>query len=265
MSSQPQQIVATLSEGAGVTTTRGDTHYVVTEHGVAYLHGRNLRERAMSLINIAHPDYRSDLLHQAKRRRIVYANQILPPTRHPYPQQYESNLTLKDGSKVFLRPIRPDDEPMMKEMFYSFSERTRYLRFHGPIKAFPHARLQVSCNVDYNEEMAMIGTIGDPGSEEVVAVGRYLHDAANDTAEVAFVVRDDWQNRGLGKTLFGRLVEIGRERGIEQFFAEVLPENIPMLRVFHHADCNVITKSEGDVVHVTIDLRPEIKPTPANA
>jgi acyl-CoA hydrolase/GNAT superfamily N-acetyltransferase len=259
------RIVATLSEGAGVTTTRGDTHYVVTEHGVAYLHGRNLRERAMSLINVAHPDYRSDLLHEAKRRRIVYANQILPPTRYPYPQEYESTVTLKDGSKVFMRPIRPDDEPMMKEMFYSFSERTRYLRFHGPIKAFPHARLQVFCNVDYNEEMAIIGTIGDPGSEEVVAVGRYLHDAANDTAEVAFVVRDDWQNRGLGKTLFGKLVEIGRERGIEKFFAEVLPENIPMLRVFHHADCNVITKSEGDVVHVTIDLRPETKPAPTNA
>ena len=99
--------------------------------------------------------------------------------------------------------------------------------------------------MDYNEEMALIGTIGEPGSEEVVAVGRYLHDAANNTAEVAFVVRDDWQNRGLGKTIFGKLVEIGRERGIERFFAEVLPENIPMLRVFHHSDCNVSTTSGG--------------------
>jgi len=254
------RIVATLSEGAGVTTTRGDSHYIVTEFGVAFLHGRNLRERAMSLINIAHPDFRSDLLHKAKRRRIVYANQILPPTRNPYPQQYEFTATLKDGSKAFIRPIRPDDEPMMKEMYYSFSDRTRYLRFHGPIKSFPHARLQVFCNVDYNEEMALIGTIGEPGSEEVIAVGRYLHDPANNTAEVAFVVHDDWQNRGLGKTLFGKLVEIGRERGIERFFAEVLPENIPMLRVFHHSDCTVSTNTEGDVVHVTIDLRPENKP-----
>jgi len=250
------RIVATLSEGAGVTTTRGDTHYVVTEYGVAYLHGRNLRERAMSLINVAHPDFRSDLLHQAKRRRIVYANQILPPTRCPYPQQYEFTAPLKDGTDVFIRPIRPDDEPMMKEMFYSFSERTRYLRFHGPMKSLPHERLQVFCNVDYNEEMALIGTVGEPGDEDVIAVGRYLHDAANDTAEVAFVVRDDWQNRGLGKTLFGKLVEIGRERGISRLFAEVLPENIPMLKVFHHSDCEVSTKTDGDVVHVTIDLRP---------
>ena len=164
------RIVASLAEGAGVTTTRGDTHYVVTEYGVAYLHGRNLRERAMSLITIAHPDFRSELLHKAKQRRIVYANQILPPAKQPYPSECELTATLKDGTKVFVRPIRPDDEPMMKEMFYSFSERTRYLRFHGPMKAFPHSRLQVFCNVDYNEEMALIALVGEPDEEEVVAI-----------------------------------------------------------------------------------------------
>jgi GNAT superfamily N-acetyltransferase len=108
--------------------------------------------------------------------------------------------------------------------------------------------------------MALISIIGEPGAEEVIAVGRYLHDAANDTAEVAFVVRDDWQNKGLGKILFGKLVKIARERGIEKLFAEVLPENIPMLRVFQHSDCEVSTKMDVDVVHVAIDLRPETKP-----
>jgi acyl-CoA hydrolase/GNAT superfamily N-acetyltransferase len=251
------RIVAKLAEGAGVTTTRGDTHYVVTEHGVAYLHGRNLRERAMSLIGIAHPDFRSELLHQAKQRRIVYANQILPPARHPYPEQYEWTDPLKDGSPVFVRPIRPDDEPMMKEMFYSFSERTRYLRFHGPMKALPHNRLQVFCNVDYSEEMALIALVGEPGDEDVIAVGRYLRDAADNSAEVAFTVRDDWQNKGLGTRLFNHLVEIGRERGIAVFRAEVLPENVPMLNVFHHSNCHVTTDAEGGVVHVTIVLNPQ--------
>jgi GNAT superfamily N-acetyltransferase len=251
------RVVANLSEGAGVTTTRGDTYYVVTEYGVAYLHGRNLRERAMSLINIAHPDFRGDLLHQAKKRRIVYANQILPPTRHPYPAEYEATVTLKDDSKVFVRPIRPDDEPMMKEMFYSFSERTRYLRFHGPMKTLPHDRLQVFCNVDYLEEMALIGVVGEPADEDVVAVGRYLHNAADNTAEVAFTVRDDWQGKGLGTHLFDQLVRIARERGIEKFVAEVLPENVPMLNVFHHSNCHVSTSTESGVVHVTIVLNPQ--------
>lgn len=251
------RIVATLAEGAGVTTTRGDVHYVVTEYGVAYLHGRNLRDRAMSLIGVAHPDFRSELLHKAKQRRIVYANQILPPMKSPYPAQYEWADKLKDGSRVFIRPIRPDDESMMKDMVYSFSERTRYLRFHGPMKAFPHARLQVFCNVDYNEEMALIALIGEPAEEDVIAVGRYMHDAAEDSAEVAFVVRDDWQNKGMGTCLFDHLVDIGRERGIKVFHAEVLPENVPMLNVFHHSNCHVTTSTEGGVVHVTIVLNPE--------
>ena len=251
------RIVATLSEGAGVITTRGDTHYVVTEYGIAYLHGRSLRERAMALINVAHPDFRSELLHKAKQRRIVYANQILPPARSPYPAKYESKVTLKDQSEVFLRPIKPSDEPMMKEMFYSFSERTRYLRFHGPMKSFPHERLQVFCNVDYKEEMAFIVVVGDPGEEDVIAVARYLHDQSDNSAEAAFTVRDDWQNKGLGTCLFNKLVEVARERGIETFRAEVLTENIPMLNVFRHSGCGVSTSTESGVVHMTIDLNPE--------
>ena len=215
----------------------------------------------MSLINIAHPDFRGDLLHQAKQRRIVYANQILPPTRSPYPAQYERRVELKGGTEVFLRPLRPDDEPLMKDMFYSFSERTRYLRFHGPMKSLPHNRLQVFCNVDYNEEMALTGVVGDPGSEEVVAVGRYTRDAADNSAEVAFMVRDDWQNKGLGTKLFDMLVEIGRERGIQRFHAEVLHENVPMLNVFHHSNCHVSTSTEANVVHVNIVLNPEHPPS----
>ena len=82
------------------------------------------------------------------------------------------------------------DEPMMKEMFYSFSERTRYLRFHGPMKSFPHARLQVFCNIDYEQEVTLICLVGQPGEEDVVALGCYLHDQGTNTAEVAFSVRD---------------------------------------------------------------------------
>ena len=256
------RIVATLSEGAGVITTRGDTHYVVTEHGVAYLHGRNLRERAMALINIAHPDFRSELLHKAKQRRIVYSNQILPPARSPYPAQYESTVALKDESRVLIRPIRPSDEPLMKEMFYSFSERTRYLRFRGPMKSLPHDRLQVFCNVDYQEEMAFIGVVGEPGGEEVIGVARYLYDPADNTAEAAFTVRDDWQNKGLGTRLFNKLVEVARERGIDKFRAEVLTQNIPMLSVFHHSGCAVSTRTESGVVHIAIDVHSESAAAP---
>jgi len=248
------RIVASLQDGAGVVTTRGDTHYVVTEYGVAYLHGRNLRERAMSLINIAHPDFRSELLHAAKRRRIVYRNQIMPPPARPYPAQLEASVKLKDGPEVFVRPIRPDDEPLMKDMFYSFSEKTVYLRYHGVLRSMPHNKLQVFCNVDYDTEMALIAVVGTAGQEEVIGVGRYMTDAVKLSAEMAFVVRDDWQRRGIGTFLFHRLVEIACSQGIHKLHAEVLAENSGMLKIFHRSGLGVETTSDGGVVGVHLEL-----------
>jgi acyl-CoA hydrolase/GNAT superfamily N-acetyltransferase len=254
------RIVATLQEGAGVITTRGDTHYIVTEHGVAYLHGKTLRERAMSLISIAHPGFRAELLHAAKRRRIVYPNQIMPPAQAPYPAQYEETLTLRSGENVFVRPIRPDDEPMMREMFYNFSEQTKYLRYHAAIKAMPHDKLQVFCTIDYDTEMALIGLAGPPGAEEVVGVARYMTDAEHATAEVAFAVQDNWQRKGLGTYFLGRLLQIARERGISAFHAYVLVENSGMLKIFHRSGLVVETQTEGDVVRVTMRVPPEKAP-----
>jgi acyl-CoA hydrolase/GNAT superfamily N-acetyltransferase len=251
------RIVATLQEGAGVITTRGDTHYIVTEYGVAYLHGKTMRERAMSLISIAHPDFRSELLHAAKRRRIVYPNQIMPPAQAPYPAEYEETFTTRDRDEVFVRPIRPDDEPMMREMFYEFSEKTKYLRYHAALKAMPHNKLQVFCTIDYDTEMALIALHGPPGSEQVVGVARYMTDAERHSAEVAFTVRDDWQRKGLGTYFFQRLVKIGRQRGIRTFHAYVLVENSGMLKIFHRSGLVVETQTEGDVVRVVMKLPPE--------
>jgi acyl-CoA hydrolase/GNAT superfamily N-acetyltransferase len=251
------RIVATLQEGAGVITTRGDTHYIVTEYGVAYLHGKTLRERAMSLISIAHPDVRAELLHAAKRRRIVYPNQIMPPAQAEYPAQYEETLTLAGGQKVFVRPIRPDDEPLMREMFYRFSEQTKYLRYHAAVKAMPHDKLQVFCNIDYETEMALIGLYGPPGAEEVVGVARYMTDAEHTSAEVAFAVQDSWQRKGLGTYFFERLLRIARERGIHTFHAFVLVENSGMLKIFHRSGLVVETQTEGDVVRVSMRVPAE--------
>ena len=255
------RVVPFLQEGAGVVTTRGDIHYVVTEYGIAYLYGRNLRERAMSLISITHPDFRAELLHAAKRRRIVYANQIMPPAQHPYPAQYETSIGLQDGTSVLIRPIKPDDEPLIKEMFYSFSAKTVYLRYHGQLRSMPHNKLQVFCNVDYQTEMALVGVVGAADNEDIVAVARYMTEATGDSAEMAFVVRDDYQRKGLGTYMFHRLLRIGQEQGIHRFDAEVLTENSGMLKIFHRSGLNVETSTDQGVVHVTMTT-PD-KPRPA--
>jgi acyl-CoA hydrolase/RimJ/RimL family protein N-acetyltransferase len=251
------RITAMLQEGAGVIGTRGDAHYIVTEYGVAFLHGKTMRERAMSLISIAHPDFRSELLHAAKRRHLVYANQIMPPAQAPYPKQFEETITLDDGRQIFVRPIRPDDESMMREMFYDFSEQTKYLRYHAALKTMPHNKMQVFCTVDYETEMAIIGVHGKPGEEQVVGVSRYMADPEGKSAEVAFTVRDEWQRHGLGTYFFNRLVQIGREKGINTFHAYVLVENSGMLKIFHRSGLVVETINEGEVVRVVMKL-PEI-------
>jgi len=222
----------------------------VTEYGIAYLHGRTLRERALALISIAHPDFRSELLHQAKRRRLVHLNQILPPPKKPYPSQYESTAVLRDGTVVRIRPIRPDDEPLMKEMFYSFTQQTVYLRFHSAIKAMPHEQLQLFCNIDYDTEMALVAVTGPVGQEEIIGMGRYLMDPSRDSAELAFVVRDDWQRKGLGTILFQRLIEIGKQNGIKTFWADVLVENSGMLKIFHKSGLDIESTKDGNIVHV---------------
>ncbi len=247
------RIVPFLQQGAGVVTTRGDIHYVVTEYGVAFLHGRTMRERAMSLISIAHPDFRSELLHAAKRRRLVYADQILP-SAHPYPKELEEVHRLRDGSELLIRPIRPDDEDKIKGMFYTFSEQTKYLRYHGTLKSLPHNKLQVFCNVDYDSEMALVVSRGQAGHEEILGVGRYMTNPGKRSAEMAFVVSDDWQRKGIGTHLFQRLVEIGKQAGLRQFNADVLPENSGMLKIFHRSGLNTETITDEGVVRVTMSL-----------
>ncbi|MFV2067565.1 MAG: GNAT family N-acetyltransferase [Pirellulales bacterium] len=243
------RIAPSILPGAGVVTTRGDVHYVVTEYGVAYLHGKTIRERAMALVAIAHPDFRAELLHAAKRRHLVYADQILPPT-HPYPAHLETRYTARNGQKLTIRPIKPSDEDQIKDMFYSFSEQTKYLRYHGTLKAMPHNKVQVFCNVDYDTEMALVAVRGTGGHEEIVAVGRYMTNPAKRAAEMAFVVADNLQRQGLGTYLFQRLLEIGKRQGICEFHADVLPENAGMLKIFHQSGMSTETATEEGVVSV---------------
>jgi acyl-CoA hydrolase/GNAT superfamily N-acetyltransferase len=230
------RIVPTLKPGAGVVTSRGDVHYVVTEYGVAYLHGKTIRERATALIQIAHPRFQPWLLAEAKERHLVYADQVEPPFVTPvYPEWVEQPLTLDDGRQVFIRPIRLTDEPPLREMFYALSEETVYHRFFQVLPTMPHRKLQEWLRVDYERQMVIVGTTGLEGDEAIVAVARYDLDERTNLAEVAFVVRDDFQGHHLATHLLARLIEVARANGIAGFTASVLADNMAMLRVFHAA------------------------------
>jgi acyl-CoA hydrolase/RimJ/RimL family protein N-acetyltransferase len=235
--------------GAGVVTTRGDVHYVVTEYGIADLWGRNVRERAMALINIAHPKFREELLAEAKRNHLVYDDQILP-TSAPYPRQWEGEETLRDGSRVTLRPVRSTDEPLMKDLFYSCSDQSIYERYFGYVKSMPHAKLQTIVNVDYTNEMTFVVLAEEDGRERLLGAGSYLRDRATNMADVAFLVQDDYQGHGVATILLRRLMASARENGIEGFTADVFAHNRAMLHVFHKSGCELKSTLDGDVYHI---------------
>jgi acyl-CoA hydrolase/GNAT superfamily N-acetyltransferase len=245
------RIVTHLTQGAGVVSSRSVVRYVVTEFGIAYLHGKTIRERALALINVAHPKFRERLLAEAKQLRYVYQDQILPPIFEPlYPGQWEVHQVLGNDQEVLFRPIKPTDERAVQEFFYSLPDQDIYYRFLSAMKVFPHRNTQSMCNIDYEHEMAIVGVIGEVGNETIVALGRYILDLKTNLAEVDFAVRAGWQRFGFGTFLLHYLCEIARSKGITGFTAYVLGANRRMLGVFQRVGYVVQTHLSDGIYEV---------------
>jgi acyl-CoA hydrolase/GNAT superfamily N-acetyltransferase len=250
------RIVPALKESSGVTLNRGDVRYVVTEYGIAYLHGKNVRERAMSLIAIAHPKFRPWLIEEAKKRGLVYRDQaFIPGKRGEYPESLETYRTTRTGMQLFLRPVKISDEPLLKDFFYSLSDRSMSRRFISARRDMPHERLQEFVIIDYTREITILALTGEVDNPFLVGVGQYGVDEATHTAEVAFAVRDDYQNRGIGTELLSYLTYLAKREGLLGFTAEVLVDNRPMLHVFEKGGFDIRRKTEAGVYDLQMTFR----------
>ena len=238
------RIVPFLKEGAGVTLSRGDVRYVVTEYGIAYLHGKNIQERAMDLIAIAHPDFRQWLVDEARELFLIYRDQEFFPGG--YPDALETHRITKAGLEILLRPVKISDEPLMKEFFYSLSDESMYLRFASARKDMPHRRLQEFVALDYSKVMVILAVIGREEKETVIGVGQFSVDENTHTAELAFVVKDEYQNKGVGAELNSYLTFLAKKQGLLGFTAEVLADNAPTLHLLEKMGYE-IEKSEAGV------------------
>ena len=227
------RILPYIKAGAGITLTRGDIHYVVTENGIAYLHGKNIRERAMELIAIAHPDFRPWLIEEAKKLNLIYADQaFIPGVKGEYPEDLETYRTTKAGVEIQLRPVKISDEPLIKDLFYSLSDNSMYTRFISFRQDMPHERLQDFVIIDYTKEVVILAFLTEGEKEELAGLGQYTIDEARHVADIAFVVTDRYQNQGIGTELLSYLIQLARRQGLLGFTAEVLVENEPMLHLF---------------------------------
>ena len=164
-------------------------------------------------------------------------------------------LELTDGTKVHVRPIVPEDEPLLIEAVAAMSERTVYFRFFSPLKRLPDALAHRLAVVDYNDRFAVVATTHKPGGKErIVGVARYDRAAGSDVAETAVAVIDEFQRRGLGSALLAILGKVARDHGIKMFTLIVLPENQQMLGLLRKMGWIHQAKLTGGVYEISFDL-----------
>lgn len=240
-----------LETGDGVGIARSDVHYVVTEYGSAYLFGKSIRERAVSLIEVAHPRCREELLAAAKRLGYVPSEQYLA-SQAAYPVHEERKLRLKNGVDVLIRPARAADAGALRALFHRLSPDDVYSRFFRRVRSVSFKELQTLCNVNHETEVAFLAVTGPREKELVVGSGCYFLNATTNLAEVAFMVAPEWQGAGLGTALQARLQEYAVSRGVRGFVAEILPHNGRMVRLASRSAGAVTTSRDEDAVHVTV-------------
>jgi len=172
------------------------------------------------------------------------------------PREFSMRDTLRDGTPVTVRALRPDDRERMASAIRGLSRESVYTRLFT-YRELTDAGLDRVMRFDPDTEVALVVTTDAPAQERIVGAGRYVAargSAAARTAEVAFVVEEDFQGQGIAGRLLRHLADIARERGIASFEAEVLPENRAMLAVFARAGLPVSTRREDGIVHVTLAL-----------
>lgn len=229
------KIVPSLPEGSGVSLHRGDVQYVVTEYGIAYLQGKNLRERAMELISIAHPQFRPWLIHEAKQRNLIFQDQkIIPGPGGKYIEEYESHKTTKSGLDILLRPVKISDEPRLRDFFNSLSDRSLYTRFFNVRSHVPREDLQQIITVDNARGVSILAVIQQDENQIVVGLGQYFINETDYSAEVSFATSDSYKNNGISTILLSYLTLLARKNGIPRFTATVLAENQAMIRVLRN-------------------------------
>jgi acetyltransferase len=189
----------------------------------------------------------------------VTLDRLPKPAIRPYPLQYVSTWTMKDGNSVTIRPIRPEDEPLMVKFHETLSDHSVYLRYFCTLslsRRVAHERLLRICFGDYDREMALVAERTDPltGERRIMAVGRLNKLHSRNEAEVAVLVSDQYQKLGLGNELLRRVLQIARDEKLSQVSAEMLPDNIGMQIIMKRFGFRIRTGEDPSSLQAYLDL-----------
>jgi len=240
-----------LLAGEGVTISRTDVHYVITEYGIAYLFGKSIRERAVALIGIAHPKFRPWLLEEAQKLGYVDADQAMKNLQ-AYAVEEEQAAALKGGKVVLLRPATAADAEGVRTLFYHLPEEDVYTRFFHRVRGLSSKEVQRLCNLDAENETAFVAIAGSREEGEVVGHASYFVNPSTNLAETAFMMHPEWQGSGLGTAMQRKMMDHAIRRGLRGFVAEILPENQKMVKLARGCCDNVVVEKDEDTVHVTM-------------
>jgi len=229
------RIVSHITEGGGVVTSRGHVAYVVTEFGIASLHGKSIRERALELIHIAHPKFREQLLADVRKHYWVPEYQETSPSSVPELGDIEMKKFTFNNINYILRPLAPADERRLQEFFYSHNKETLIMRYNHHITQMTREKSCTLVSVNQHTDLALCFIKKHYMGEAIRAVARYYYIESINSAEVAFVIKESLRGRGMATTLLGEMIKIAKIRKLDSLIAYVRRDNTSMLKVFERS------------------------------
>ncbi len=232
MDGAASRIVPEIKDGA-VVIPRGDVSYVVSEYGAVNLFGKNLQERAIAMISLAHPKFRDELFQMAKELNLMSAGRRLGESlRSVYPAGLEE--TRRFGAQVVkFRPAKPVDDRRIQEHFYNLDKKDVISRFFYEKTSFLREEFVDSMiETDYVKNLTILALTGEFGFGTVIGVGAYMLESKNNIAEVAFSVARPWQGKGIARVILMKLAEAAQDNGVSGLVAYTAPENKGMIKLF---------------------------------
>lgn len=225
------RIVPDLADAACVVP-RGDVQYVVTEYGVVNLFGKSLQERAMAMIEIAHPDFRQQLFDVAKEKGYIGSDRSLGEAVHAVYPLWMEEIVETDGISVTIRPSKPVDDRRIQEHYYGLEREDILSRFFHEKTIFGRSETEQRSKTDYIKDLTILALVGEFGFGRVIAVGESRYLPEENMSEVAFSVNRKYQGKGIARRIMAKLAKSAKENGIAGLIAYTEVQNKKMINLF---------------------------------
>jgi acyl-CoA hydrolase/RimJ/RimL family protein N-acetyltransferase len=235
------------TDEGSIVIPKGYVSFVVSEFGMANLLGKNIEERAMAMIGLAHPDFRDELFESAQDAGLIDGNRTLNESLFGvYPARMEETRKI-NGQMVTFRPAKPVDDRLIQEHYYRMDQKDVQARFFGTRRSFFREDMEGLAQVDYINNLSVVAVTGEVGFEEIIGLGEYAL-AQGAVAEVAFSVSTEWQGNGIASVILEKITEAAREKGFTNLVAYTRSTNIGMIKLFKKLPYKTETIIENDTV-----------------